>query len=1155
MLAPMAEHRLRILHITDLHMRDEKSEPGAWRRGRVLGAEWEKNLAAIVQDGPLDLICFTGDLVQAGKPNEYAALTTFVDDLLARTGVARERLFVVPGNHDIDRSLAKTAWKQLRALGETEAEALSRWMAGERAPPRLRKNYCDEILQRQGAYRAWVRDGLRRPELLPTPGQHPRLGYRVSLRLPGRPFDVQVIGLDSAWLAGDDGDARKLRLTEDQIGYLARDLPGFRLALVHHPLGELADGEACRDLLASRVDLLLRGHLHETRLALWSEPDSELREVATGCLYQSDTYANGCTVLELRLDDHGRPRLPYRFWFRGWAKRGFWTDEDKLYRDSRGGRLSWPAGDDDSTPLPMRRADHFVGRTNELEQLVDALLPAAGPPLPVAVVALQGMPGVGKSYLVDRFAHLHRGRFPGGYHVLPLEPNDAPSLDILGSRLATLVGQRTWGAPGAWDQLIARLQAPATLIHIENVDSDGPIAAVVDLADRLAGCALVVSGRSRRFGRSLPFHSIEVQPLDEPTALDQLAAELGPALDAAAVAARRRLALALGYLPLALHLAAGYIADGHSVEGFLELLSAKGLALEPANLDDPLYRLDRARAVLSTTFELSIDLLQRRLGPDGTVAMVGFAVLGHAPGTGVRGSLGAAMAGLDENKFEVMMVEATRLSLASGTADVGWSIHPLLAELLRGRVLDRTWMARMSAWFIERLPPRPPGEEDTQGRCWLEIHCEVAALELWLQQVPNAEMVTVERVGSLFATVSGPFRMWMNFCMRLLDHADGPSERSGALWTLTQVAHRAGDISRAADAAGKKLSLDRERGDERGAALAVSALADILEARGELDEALRILREQQLPAYLRLGDICEWAATYGKVAGILEARGELDEALRICRDVQLPVYERLGDVRSRAVTLAKVADILEARGELDEAMRICQEELLPTFERLGDVRSRAITLGKVADILVVRGELDEAFRLYREELPVYERLGDVQMRAVMLGKVADILATQGKLDEALRLRREEQLPVYERLGDVRSRAMALGKVADILQAQGALDEALCIRREQLPVYERLGDIRSRALALGRVADILAAQGQLDEALRIYQEELPVLERLGDTRSLIVGRSNQAVALLYRDENGDREEAARLLRLALAAATVMQIPEVANIRAIQFKYHL
>ena len=41
----------------------------------------------------------------------------------------------------------------------------------------------------------------------------------------------------------------------------------------------------------------------------------------------------------------------------------------------------------------------------------------------------------------------------------------------------------------------------------------------------------------------------------------------------------------------------------------------------------------------------------------------------------------------------------------------------------------------------------------------------------------------------------------------------------------------------------------------------------------------------------------------GKIADILQARGETDEALRIRQEEELPVYERLGDVRSRSVAL------------------------------------------------------------------------------------------------------------------------------------------------------------------------------------------------------------------------------------------------------------
>lgn len=45
----------------------------------------------------------------------------------------------------------------------------------------------------------------------------------------------------------------------------------------------------------------------------------------------------------------------------------------------------------------------------------------------------------------------------------------------------------------------------------------------------------------------------------------------------------------------------------------------------------------------------------------------------------------------------------------------------------------------------------------------------------------------------------------------------------------------------------------------------------------------------------------------GQIADILQARGDLDDALRIRQHDQLPVYERLGDVREKAVTLANIA--------------------------------------------------------------------------------------------------------------------------------------------------------------------------------------------------------------------------------------------------------
>ena len=52
-------------------------------------------------------------------------------------------------------------------------------------------------------------------------------------------------------------------------------------------------------------------------------------------------------------------------------------------------------------------------------------------------------------------------------------------------------------------------------------------------------------------------------------------------------------------------------------------------------------------------------------------------------------------------------------------------------------------------------------------------------------------------------------------------------------------------------------------GSQRQAAVAMGSIADIAFRRGDYDEALRIHRDVQLPAYGRLGDLREAAVTWG----------------------------------------------------------------------------------------------------------------------------------------------------------------------------------------------------------------------------------------------------------------------------------------------------
>jgi tetratricopeptide (TPR) repeat protein len=189
----------------------------------------------------------------------------------------------------------------------------------------------------------------------------------------------------------------------------------------------------------------------------------------------------------------------------------------------------------------------------------------------------------------------------------------------------------------------------------------------------------------------------------------------------------------------------------------------------------------------------------------------------------------------------------------------------------------------------------------------------------------------------------------------------------------------------------------------RSAAVTWGKVADIAYDRGELDEALRIRREVELPGCERLGDVRAAAVAWGKVADIAYDRGELDEALRIRREVQLPVYERLGDVREAAVAWGKVADIAYRRGELDEALRIRREVQLPVYERLGDLDSIAAVTWKLAQIDLVRKDHDSAFPQMVKSFQIYQYLQRPDGIAVVGSTLGRLLMSGGATKEARRV--------------------------------------------------------------------------------------------------------------------------------------------------------
>jgi len=299
-LAPQLppEPPVRFLHISDLHLR-----PASTRRydqDRVL----EGLLALLDRDRPefpLDLIFVTGDLAHGGKPEEYTQVVELLERLIDVTGVPPERMFVVPGNHDVDRGVGR--WLRRTLTDDTESVDFF-------LEPRNRQFH----LKKLEAYASSLGKllGPARPLGLKTGAEAVEIVEIKGARLA-------IVSFNSAWFAQGDDDRGKLWLGEPNIrGALDRvadEEAIFAIALLHHPFEDLHPDDRARaePLFERGFDLMLRGHLHSDKSQSLITQRGGYVEQAAPAAYQGSQWPNGCYLGEI----HPRARTirlrPYTF--------------------------------------------------------------------------------------------------------------------------------------------------------------------------------------------------------------------------------------------------------------------------------------------------------------------------------------------------------------------------------------------------------------------------------------------------------------------------------------------------------------------------------------------------------------------------------------------------------------------------------------------------------------------------------------------------------------------------------------------------------------------------------------------------------------------------------------------------------------------------
>ena len=167
--------------------------------------------------------------------------------------------------------------------------------------------------------------------------------WRVDVReVEG--VEVGILQLNSAWASGRNREQGRLLVGETQTREALEEATDafLRIALVHHPIADLADFDRQRleTLLGAPggAHFLLRGHLHRSRTTTRLTPDSQLAELAAGAVYTQDGYPKRYFLTETDLTS-----AEARVHFFGYSAegRGYWAPDTHAYEGARDGIWSF----------------------------------------------------------------------------------------------------------------------------------------------------------------------------------------------------------------------------------------------------------------------------------------------------------------------------------------------------------------------------------------------------------------------------------------------------------------------------------------------------------------------------------------------------------------------------------------------------------------------------------------------------------------------------------------------------------------------------------------------------------------------------------------------------------------------------------------------
>ena len=782
--------------------------------------------------------------------------------------------------------------------------------------------------------------------------------------------------------------------------------------------------------------------------------------------------------------------------------------EELSRRDRRGGQPGPP------TPAPTRprvirtlpaTTAAFTGRSDQIEEITRA---ASGPDEGIAIYAIGGMPGVGKTALAVHIGHLVADRFPDRQLFVDLHghtPGRPPAnpADVLATLLAAdgldprYLPPDLDGRAAMWRD---RMAGRRMLLILDNAADSGQ---VTPLLPGSARCLVLVT--SRRFLGDLPVAVAEVA-LETPSPGDVQAmfAKLAPraASEPAQVA---ELTALCGYLPLAVTLLAR-LFNRHPSWRMVDLIGETRSRLLTVSTEN---------RTVAAAFDLSYQYLtagQRRF----------LRLLSLHPGADIDPYAAAALTGLplDEAAGHLDALHNDRL-LAEPALRRYW-LHDLIRQYARslaaaepaeiraqaaGRLLDYyqhtaesadVYLTRHAGTAASRVPV-PATAPVLTGRDQAKTWMSAERVNLLACIGHAADRQQHDRVTGLTAAIASYLRAEGLSPQAVTLHAaaaaaarrrgDRPGEAT-ALLNLGSARQATGDYPGAAGALEQALETFREFGDRLGEANALNYLGNVRYLTDDCPGAVGAL-QQALETFREVGDRLGEANALRNLGSVWQVTGDYQGAAQVLGEA-LGTYREIGSPLGQGNALLSLGAVRRLTGDFPGATSTL-EQALETFREVGDRLGETNALCNLGAVWQVTGDYQGAAAALGHALGIYRDLGNRLGEANTLRNLGEVRCLTDDFAEAAAAL-EQALDIARDLGDRLGETEALNCTGRLLLAMGdprrasaeyqrALDVARMIdsRLEEAHALEGIG----RCDRLTGSAD--AASAALRQALEIYRD--------------------------------------------------------------------